>query len=343
MLTTTSSIVVIGVLEGVVVILGAVLGLTALRLIIRFLFFLRVPPSIAEALGICLVLAGLVFVFSTCGQGVSGGHGPWNAALTALAELSMAGSGALLVGFGSLVGTAVVWYLTASIGEGRVAPRQSATHGRASGAMSPTARHLTMIDVALLMRHPTLVSTSVCTLALTLVIVLSASARSALLWPWGGTTVLSVAAVIPLVAYGVVWRHHWIYRVNSPAPVAWYWPLWAAAGGIFASVSGIMIVAFFVTPDWGVSETLDSMGQLVVAFGVAMLAGLILPVDDQQPLSSIGAAFLAFGFTVVCGFVISLLAGDMWAVSMVLGCVAAGSISPAYRRMANWRERDLVF
>jgi hypothetical protein len=109
--------------------------------------------------------------------------------------------------------------------------------------------------------------------------------------------------------------------------------------GVLVSLSAV----FMLTPLWNARLAFELVPQLLPAFGISMLVGLVIPVSDEQPLSSVTAVAVSGVGGIGLAIAVSKIAGGSFALSLAeSGFLLVGSFC-AYRPLARWRERDLVF
>ncbi len=74
-----------------------------------------------------------------------------------------------------------------------------------------------------------------------------------------------------------------------------------------------------------------------------MLVGLVIPVSDEQPMSSMAAVTLAGVGGIGTTIAVTKISGDSTVISLAVSGVILGVALYGYGQLARWRERDLVF
>lgn len=321
---------------------GVLLAAAGVRLLTVGLTLLRVPEAVARSLAAVGVVALLGYQVLARQEALAGGTVARRATswLAALVERQpLAGVGVALV---TALVVALLWYATAGLAPARVGARGVRSAGPFAGVAHPQPRSMTRLALAQLARTPSHVSAVTLVATSTVALVLLPGAREALLWPLGGAALVLAPALLGMAAYGVTWATHWTYRVTTDDPVAWVGPLWRAAGLATLAVSALVALAFLLTPGWDLATAAQLLPQVVVAFTAAMAVGLVLPVTDDQPLSTVGALVLTAGTGAVGAVLVARVGGDRWWVGLLVAGVVLVLVRVAYAPVARWRERDLV-
>jgi hypothetical protein len=202
-------------------------------------------------------------------------------------------------------------------------------------------RTLLALEVIQAVRHPANLSAALLLAGLAGVLVASTRARSALLWPQGAVLVLAMISIVPIGSYGATWRAHWLYRCGSTRPTVWIGPKWTAMGAICAVLLASLTAIFLLTPGWAVGVAVAVLPHLVTGFVAAMVVGLVLPVSEEQPLSSVASVVLAAGLAAGLSYLVDRVSDSYAGAAAVAAVVTVGGVA-AYVRLVSWRESDLV-
>jgi hypothetical protein len=323
---------------------GVMLGLALFRATTQLIcWIMRLPRTLARAAA-ALVIIGVVGQQSLGNAFIRNGKPQLQQALTPLARAAVAQPAfAILAALGVTVLSIGAWWCAANLGGNVVRTSGVRLVGPLAGALHPRPRRLITLELVQLVRHPANLSTLLILGGGAIAAVVWDSVRSALLWPLGAGLLLGIGSVLFVSSYGSTWTHHWVFRTASARPAGWVPSKWLAATGLWLGVLVSLSAVFMLTPLWNARLAFELVPQLLPAFGISMLVGLVIPVSDEQPLSSVTAVAVSGVAGIGLAIAVSKIAGGSFTLSLAeSGFLLVGSFC-AYRPLARWRERDLVF
>lgn len=151
-----------------------------------------------------------------------------------------------------------------------------------------------------------------------------------------GPALLVGCSLIALHAYGLTRHHHWLYRSTTARAVVWAAPKWSATAAVWLVVLAVVAAGLALGLDVPVAGMTASAPSLLVAFAAAHLAGLLLPVSEEQPLSAavtgLGASLLGGAGIYALG---KLAAVVPWAGAPAVALGLASALFAAYRATAR--------
>ncbi len=322
---------------------GVLVGSTLLRLGVLVLCRVsRVSTNLARAVA-ALGATGLVVAQCLAGQTPTS-HSQlreWLDGLTRLVldrPLLAAGVGVALA-----VAAAALWWAAVAMADRTQVLGSSRFAGPLGSRLRARPRSALSAEVIQLVRHPANSSVLVVVLGAAVATVVSAPLRAILVWPLGAALLLGLTSMMFIGSYGATATHHWMYRVLSDRPVGWIGAKWAAALLTWLVMIAVLDVVFLLTPEWTSELILGVLPQLFSAFLASMVIGLLIPVSDEQPLSSLAASAVAGVAGIGLATLLGQVAGDSTIVLLGLTCVVAAALLAGYRWLAHWREHDLVF
>jgi hypothetical protein len=323
---------------------GVMLGLALFRAATQLICWtIRLPRTLARAVA-ALVVIGVVGQQSLGSAFSRNGKPQLQRALTLLARAAITQPAlAVLVVLGIAVLSAGAWWCAAHLGG--TAARTSGVRlvGPRAGALRPRPRRLITLELAQLVRHPANLSTLLILGGGAIAAVAWDTVRGALLWPLGAGLMLGIGSVLFVGSYGSTWTHHWLFRTASARPTGWVPSKWLAATGLWMGLLVSLGTAFTLTPLWNPGLAFGLAPQLLPAFGVSMLVGLVIPVSDEQPLSSVAAVAVSGVGGIGLAIAVSKIAGGSFVLSLAEAALLLVGSFCAYGPLARWREKDLVF
>jgi hypothetical protein len=323
---------------------GVMLGLALFRAATQLVCSIaRLPRTLARAVA-ALAIIGVVGQQSLGNAFSRNGKPQLQRALTPLARAAITKPAlAVPAVLGITVLSVVAWWCAAHLG-GNVA-RTSGIRlvGPRAGALRRRPRRLITLELAQLVRHPANLATLLILGGGATAAVAWDTIRRALLWPLGAGLLLGIGSVLFVGSYGSTWTHHWLFRTTSARPTGWVPAKWLAATGLWIGVLVSLGAAFMLTPLWNPGLAFGLAPQLLAAFGVSMLVGLVIPVSDEQPLSSVAAVAVSGVGGIGLAIAVSKIAGGSFALSLAEATLLLAGSFCAYARLARWREKDLVF
>ncbi|WP_322778232.1 hypothetical protein [Frankia sp. Cas4] len=342
--TGVGSVIVVLVCWLVLAVAGVLVGLALHRAATWMICMVtRLPRTLARAVS-ALVVIGAVGQQTMGSQFVNGGKPALQRTLEPLAHAVIQRPlVAFAVALGIGVGSVGVWWCTALLGMGAARMGGVRLIGPYAGTLRHRPRSLPVLELVQLVRHPANLSTLMVLGGASLAAVASSAVRDALLWPLGAGLLLSVGSVLFVGSYGATWTHHWLFRTASVRPTIWVNSKWLAAIGLWAGVLATLCIAFTATPLWNMKLVWGLVPQLLPAFAVSMLVGLVIPVSDEQPMSSMAAVTLAGVGGIGTAIAVTKISGDSTVISLAVSGVILGVALYGYGQLARWRERDLVF
>ncbi|WP_432989578.1 hypothetical protein [Dactylosporangium sp. CA-233914] len=322
---------------------GMLVAASVFRLLVSLTVRLvGIHRPLAQAVG-ALAMFGLVGYQCVANQASTDDPTAARWLLRALTHASLAApAGALAIAFSVVLLAALVWWATSSLVDRHPAGDRSRLIGLRTARVGRRPRSLTLLELLQATRHPGNVALIFVLIGAAIAVAVVEPVRDVLFWPAGGLLIFAMLGLVPLSSYGATWTHHWIYRAATASRGRWVGPKWAATAILWLVVFGAISAALLATPGWDPGLVLGATPPMVATFATTMLVGLVIPVGEEQPLSSVAAVVLATTVGLAVSMAFNELAASNVLPIVVVVLVMGGGIL-LYRRLARWRERDLVF
>jgi hypothetical protein len=162
-----------------------------------------------------------------------------------------------------------------------------------------------------------------------------------LAWVALGPAFMLLTAEVGLPAYGLTSRHHWMHRINMVGRVPWM-PRKVVALCLSFAVNVSIIGTILVMKDVArIEDILLFMPKVILAFGLTILIGSIVPISQDQSASNVTAAIIATVITSAALYAVdrSGLSGNIWMSSMGLPVLTAMCLG-LFAATAMRRERN---
>ena len=318
---------------------GALLVLSLARVITwAVVWITRVEESIAQPLIIAATIVVAAWQGFKSALGNSGGLvqriSEESARLTAEGDPL-----ALVIPGAAITVLVLLWLVGAALRDRRGPTTWMKWTGPRAKAVRRRARMRWVLEFFQQVRHPSMISLVVLNAVVLVIALVHPTVRENALALIVPLLLIEPPLVLAMSGYGATWRAHWLYRAHSHRPVSWVKWKWLATFALTVVNALVVVsVAWLVTGSLPISPS--ELVQVLIWFLSGMLAGVMVPVESEQSLSSISTFVVGIGLGVGGTLALDRLGSPLAAIAAT--GVAVVAVYLAYSAFVRWRERDLV-